>query len=470
MLQGNPLLATWATDGTLRIYEMSSDQFVPLGVVGGLTHDTTLAPAAAHLFWDEDVVSIMYKPTSVHTRAYDILGNLIADHDHGTPATRYLASAAREPAVFAPWADTSSNTGKFNHATSVFDVPGAGRALPGGRNGKTGYALSPDAQLATASYVSGGNNIIAVFPAFGPIPPTYTAGATKNVAAFAADTMRITRDNAHVLAGKVGETSVRVFAADTLTELPTIPLTKPLRAISVAPYGRLVAISTLDSGVYETLIYRKVGDLYQLLQTLPDMGAMLTFSGDGTMLFDAGRRKSFRWDPVDNEFDLIANSMNNVTVGSAAQAVSMHVPVVATTASFYQVGTVAIANQAIDTDALRFTLMTSAAPAFNPAAATATVAMGGGEVSDGFWPAGGYDLENFSGVASGVNMAKWLFTNIEHIVLMEPLVFRSALVYMDDGADGLPLFRIDFAQDITIAMDYRVEFDIDTDGLLIFTP
>lgn len=473
MIPGSPLLAAWHTDGTLRVYELAGNVFVPLGVAGGLTHDTGQSPPLPLLSWDRDVINTLRRvSTQGQIGGYDIMGNLVASNSPGTIGVNTRFAASRNEDFFAQWQNGIIAVRRLNHDTMNYGSPSQPQ-LSGTFSGKTAFAFSPSGRIAATIYNNVGSQYsLAVFeasPAQPTWPWTFLAPTTRLVTSGTGpDIIQVTNDDSNILVGLSGDTFVRVYQADA-TPLPNINLTKGLRAISVAPYGRNIAISTLDGGAYETNIYRKVGNFYQQIQTIAGLGSMLTFSADGSLLIDAARRLMYRWNPSTKQFDEVPGALANVTIGAVVQAVSDHVAAASTTAHWYAAGVQEIAAQAVSTDAIRFTLLTSAAPAFDPAQATKDAAVGGGEVTDGQWPLNGYLLENFDAAPTGVNMATWVFDNLSHLAMFSGITFVSILIYEDDGADGIPLLRIDFPQEVTIPIDNKVEFIL-TDGLVTFTP
>lgn len=475
MIPGSPLLSTWSADGSLRLYEFASNTFVPLGVAGGLTHDPTLAPPTANIGWRERIALIIRNSLDTGTvlaQGFDILGSGAGDLDLGTLG-QYRAAFAAETgqAVASP----NSAEGSIVYRDGDF-VQNPGRDFPGGRNDKVVLALSPDAMLAATVYLSGANYILNALPANQPDEPhSYGAGSTLNLGGYIPDIMRITADNTHILLAKAGEIAVRVFRVEanaaSMTELPEIPMSKPVRTVATAPFGRFVAISTLVGGVYETTIYRRVGDFYQQLQVIANLGNLLGFTADGEMLVDAARRLAYRWNATTRLFEVIANALNSVTIGAVTQSLSAHVPVVQTVARFYQIGMMRQANQEIQTSALKLTLMKSNAPVFDPSDVTFDDAVATSEVTDGAWPSGGVGLQNFSVAATGVSQASWEFDDIEHrVVGLDPIVFKYALVYEAEGSDQIPFMRIDFAEEITVAPDNRLTLILSDGKLLTFTP
>lgn len=473
MIPGSPLLATWHTDGTLRLYEMAGDVFVPLGVVGGLSHDTTIASPVPLLSWDLEIVNILRKASNAGQIAgYDSVGNLFASNAPGSLASQSRFAASRNEDFFAQWSDGIAQVRRLNHSLAnygSFPITNFGSGL----NGKTALTFSASGRVAAHVYNNVGSQYTlasyAADPGDSTWPWQFNTPVTRLVATGTGpDILHVTNDDMHILMGTTGDSRVRVFRASDTVPLPDIPLSKPLRTVATAPFGRLIAVSTLDSGTYETTIYRKVGDLYQALQTITGLGSMLTFSADGTMLFDAARRLTYRWNPTTRVMDAVAGSMTNVTVGAATQAVSDHVPALLTVPHWYQAGVVRLAEQALVPADVKFTLLNSTMPGFDPSAATMTAAAGASEVTGGSWPAGGYNLADFDVLPTGTNMATWIFTNLQHLAMLSGMTFRAILLYEDTGA-GIPLCRIDFQSDVTIPIDNRVEFVLEN-GLVTFTP
>lgn len=474
MIPGSPLLAAWHTDGTLRVYELSGNVFVPLGVAGGLTHDTGQSPPLPLLSWDRDIINTLRRvSTQGQIAAFDIMGNQVASNSPGTIGVSTRFAASRNEDFFAQWQNGIIAVRRLNHDTMNYGAPSQPQ-LSGTFSGKTAFAFSPSGRVAATIYNNIGSQYsLAVFgasPAQPTWPWTFLAPSTRLVTSGTGpDIIQVTNDDSNVLVGLSGDTFVRVYQAEDATALPNINLTKGLRAISVAPYGRNIAISTLEGGVYETNIYRKVGNFYQQIQTIPNFGSMLTFSADASLLIDAARRLMYRWNPSTKQFEEVPGALANVTIGAVVQAVSDHVAAVSSVARWYAAGVQRIAAQEVATNALRFTLLTDAAPAFDPTQATKSAATGVGEATGGNWPMNGYLLDGFDAVPTGVNMATWVFDNLSHLAMFSGVTFVSILIFEDDGADGVPILRIDFPQEVTIPIDNKVEFVL-TDGLVTFTP
>lgn len=477
MLIGSPLLATWMSDGTLRAYEFVSDEFVPLGVTGGLLHTTAQSPTP-NLWWMDDAINIMRtKPDNGNfaLSSFDLFGTQIAANEYGTPSGPYRSTRPRnQPKMSFSWDNVSPRVYILNRATGAYDT--FNPLLPNSLSGKIAADQAASGRTLGVIYNPGtGNMVLAIFNAAvgQPVAPwTYSTGPTRVVGAAADAILRITTDETHALVGVVGEQLVRVFgdAKNTLTPLPDIPLSAPLRTIAVAPFGRLLAISTLTGGTYTTQIYRKVGELYQHLQEIVGIGALLDFSADGTLLVDSQRRLVYRWNALTSKFVEVPGAGANITVGSSVQALSQHAAVVFPTNRMYAAGVREIAEQSIDPQSLKLTLLNSSAPAFDAQQATFAAAAGGAEITAGLWPAGGISLDAFFVIPVGSDSAGWSFSNPKYTAVGEPIVFRSCLVYQDDGAGGIPLMRLDFPADVGVPSDNIIEFIIPTRGLLTFAP
>ncbi len=219
-------------------------------------------------------------------------------------------------------------------------------------------------------------------------------------------------------------------------KLYATPFSNTPVTIRVRPDDKHVAISVINgSSQYITYIYKRVGYILTLQQTITDFGRQFDWSADGSMLVDATSKRLFIYDPVEETYeenftymtdvvaDLTVQCMNNFSMNEIPQAY------------VFNVGKSLLADRSgIDLANLKLMLLDADAT-FDATETTILDISAANEVSSSDWPVGGKTLANVS--YSTVNGKAALIADDLISEVINSLTFKSAVLY--DATSGNPL-------------------------------
>jgi hypothetical protein len=475
-MQGKPLLSTWYPDGTIRLYELQAGAFVQLANTGVFEHtpgdhpnDLEFLPGLDFIIDSSGLLLRYASATNVsHTRIFDrdlnIVGTL--DETFGTVGDANGPvewSEADTVSLLLPYTGTirqvfvnTSFTMQANTSTKAADDHNAGLWVsPNGRQILYGSDQATGVKGGYRSSYSAG------------IVPQYTTAAVAiDIDVLAAEWI----DDTFVVAG--GAAGVRVLQRTPTDETPFVVFRVPdedgtVQAIRVSPDRRYVAISYNDGGTITTVIYSRAGPFLKEHQRLASgFGALLGWIADGSVLADAQLKVAY--ENTAGVFTIASSGMmTNVVSGAVVQAISTHIEFPTGRSQLYDNRLADLQQNLIDYDDLYVTLMTSAAPGFDPTDDTTAEVLGGEELTTGGWPAGGLPMTGVIGEADGVRIWRVAAADVTRILITSGAAFRYALVY--EKTTDKPVLHIDFRQVYSVPQNTEITLKFDPAGMIVYT-
>lgn len=467
MLAGAPLLAIYDATGTFRTFELSAGVFTQIATQGGFDQNVQPGGDTYPFFaWAGDQIVVVKSNggTNRSITLLDILLSTVAStfQNAGASSATYRVGFAKDIMTLAIMAATGS-TGTI---PKVLVQPGALIAEAHANLAALGAmeSVAPSHDGAKWAQLRGAAIGNIRNPGFNQ---AFVNDGTKSPVRASRGAWDAT--GRFLIAGTPGDAYATVFRYDSEVAagyVETFQIENPAHAlvcIAASPYGKHLAIGWLAEGVYTTIIYVREGAYYRAIQTLTGYGRLLNFSGDGSILVDAGARKTAVLNTGTGLYADNTDMAANLPTGTVAQAVSDHAPVVLATANTYQKALDLVATGAFDPDSMKLTLATASAPAFDVAHATLADTLGAAEVVTGGWPVGGIAVVNPS-FTSGSGIATVTADPFERTVIISDMVYRYAVLHIA----GVPLVRYDFQTDVTVSKDSKAVFTVASDGILNF--
>ena len=292
-----------------------------------------------------------------------------------------------------------------------------------------------------------------------------------------------TADSRYFITANSGTTnSMRVYRQidNKFTEVSTITnIPRNVYALVASPDNRSLAVVVTGAKTsYDTLIYRRKGDEFSLVQTLDNFGVnvnystSLAFNGDGSLLIDVNSRRAFRMD-MTGTFNEDKKVMSRVVAGATVCKLSDHIlqpPV----SGFIYDNTVpyVVNNPNIDLN-LKFCLLSSSAEFHHEHKSIKDVTgenanQSTTEVSGFGWPVGGKKIENAAFTKVDNSSVILNGDNMSVDIAGGALKFSKAVIYNETTME--PWLWFDFGNEITIESNTTVNINFSNRGFLIFTP
>lgn len=469
MAIGNPLLATWDITGDLRIFEYVAGSFTLLGLRSGMDQspDATGIAAGASLIptlqWIGDDAAVL----SVRSES----GELI----HIDQTDRFGAAVGSTEVIDQ---GTIANSGNFISA-DFGDHSGhlVLRAVVGSGSLRGWYvtgnpAGSPDS--GGVSYIQDLANPIGIAaPADGSVMMVYNESTVRQYArsngttwpptwsssyqtiSFDIPASKIVFDKGVRAGGALGALvanidmqTVMSYSYDGAAWSPVhtlaLPAGDPVHIV-MSPDGRMVAVSVLNTGVYTTRIFRRLGGYYTKRgDDITGFGAALAFSEDGMLLVDIAARRLFLRN-VDETFTEAAGTpMSSVPTDQSYAVFSRGLTVETPVAVIFDAGLAAMAQGSVDFGNLKLTLLTDSA-VFDAAEADLGLLIDGLQDVGGMWPEGGIDMPDVVATDAGTHFV-YTHAPLSRVILGSTgLSARYGLIY--DATNETPLVWLDFITD-----------------------
>ena len=479
MLPGNPLLAAYDIDGTIRTYELVNGVFVQLAAAGGFTHGPNPPGGAVPLVeWaDQSVIISRNSGLAADSLSRYVQlrsGITLAEQDTDsipadTPERAWRGGFARGAKLFVGLSTAATGHIGKRFVDNGALVPDAG-GMAFGATGLVSVKPTRDGAIWAAGQAAG--ETVAFYYNGGPGSAMSAAlDATRTVPT---GVMAWDASGTFLLTGAPGGDKVSIIQYERSDHTAQVTFEQlgngaSLIAIETAPVGRNVAISWLVDGAPVTRLYRRLGGFLQFLEEFPGIGQSLAFTADGTMIVDAATRKALKYDLDLAAWTSADSAMTNVAFGNLFGVVSDHAPEIVADYDIYQNLPNLVAEQALgDYSGLRLALATNAAPAYNINHASITDAIGAAAVTTGEWPPEGVPLSNVAIVSSGGGMTRVTVDDPQHLVLSSDLVFRHAFIFNDDLPGKPVLLRYDFKENVVAVQNTRIVFDLPDLGLLVY--
>ena len=292
-----------------------------------------------------------------------------------------------------------------------------------------------------------------------------------------------TADSRYFITANSGTTnSMRVYRQidNKFTEVSTITnIPRNVYALVASPDNRSLAVVVTGAKTsYDTLIYRRKGDEFSLVQTLDNFGVnvnystSLAFNGDGSLLIDVNSRRAFRMD-MTGTFNEDKKVMSRVVAGATVCKLSDHIlqpPV----SGFIYDNTVpyVVNNPNIDLN-LKFCLLSSSAEFHHEHKSIKDVTgenanQSTTEVSGFGWPVGGKKIENAAFTKVDNSSVILNGDNMSVDIAGGALKFSKAVIYNETTME--PWLWFDFGNEITIESNTTMNINFSNRGFLIFTP
>ena len=461
MLVGNPLLATIDASGTVRTMELVAGAFSQITSQGGFA-TTTYGPPVCPMGWADDQLVIIHQSGSNrYYTLYDVLmtqlANLNQTANGSTQQWRAGYSKKAKLGLILDRTNSSITPRKVRVGTGTLTAET--HAIPAIVPNLENIAISPDGSKMTglssdkiANILNDGIDQDLRWP------NDFLLGASEGV---------WDKYNKYLVAGSSSDAIVEAFKFDEATEtlIKIMDITnggRSFEAVAMSDVGNLLAVGwTGDDGI-TTKIYRRLGDFYQEIQTLTQIGVSLDFTADGTILIDSVGQTAYRRNATTGLFEADFAMMANIAPGVVGQALSDHVPVIVSTVDYYQAGIDELTSAgSISVGDLKFTLATDAAPVYNSNHATLADVVGSAEVSTGGWPAGGVPLVNPL-KTSGDLSVKYGSDDIDKVIIGSAVTFRYVILHQN----GIPILRHDMNQNVSVAENDKMVIDVPLQGVL----
>ena len=297
------------------------------------------------------------------------------------------------------------------------------------------------------------------------------------------DLLEWTADSRYFITANSGTTnSMRVYRQidNKFTEVSTITnIPRNVYALVASPDNRSLAVVVTGAKTsYDTLIYRRKGDEFSLVQTLDNFGVnvnystSLAFNGDGSLLIDVNSRRAFRMD-MTGTFNEDKKVMSRVVAGASVCKLSDHILQPPTSGFIYD-NTVpyVVNNPNIDLN-LKFCLLSSSAEFHHEHKSIKDVTgesanLSTTEVSGFGWPVGGKKIENAAFTKVDNSSVILNGDNMSVDIAGGNLKFSKAVIYNETTME--PWLWFDFGNEITIESNTTVNINFSNRGFLIFTP
>lgn len=476
MATGNPILATLATDNTLRTYELGVSGFVQTGA-SALTWGTAYRPP--NLSWHQDgkflLTSVcvtsntanssrVWSPTLVAQAAATtyadqfvrdtIPENSVAIHNLASVATGFTSNYVAWWRIEAD--GTINNTGALTMPSGV-TTPAA--------TVNVSVSISPDGSILVFGRNSSNANVVVTSSGgmVGGSKPAYDAYYNLPLStSVVPNIMKWTRDSNLLF---VVDTADKIYVCRrsglTLSSIGTI-----VHATLGAPTGialsydtRWVAVSYATA----TCLYYRTGDTFSLMQTLTGtMGPVMDFTLDGKYLVDATHKTA--WQRSGMSWSNVNSIMTNIASNVAYQAMSPHVNNPVGNCKLYD-GALARVMTSIPTT---IKIMLLSASATFVTTATNITALSAFEVSGNGWPSGGSTLANAAFTATGSTGVIFDADDVKATIAGGSLTFQKAVVY--DTSDNKPLVYIDFNSSQLAEENASIVINFGSNGMILFTP
>lgn len=484
MALGNPFLATYAEDDLFRTYELVAGVFVPLGVSGAYPQDPptpaisvgNVDPAMAWVQNDSYLLVMQaFSTTQNKYRTFDPSANLISTLDAGSATEAsggYLAYVKDVDAVMQRY-NTNIHANSVMYKANAMGVVTAG-PLPTlvSYDTNTDLAVSPNGNFFSVCGKTGNARMVKRTSAQGVYPQSFTAPADI-ILQFAPEIIRWAGDNATVIAMSRNERIGQVYTFDgvsTFTKVHDLQLISDTLALihkaEMSPDGRILAVSFKNGTTYTTKIYNRASGFMLPVQEIAAFGKDLTFSADGKMLIDVTVKKA-RTLGTDGEFEDADAAMVNVATDLLVGKMSLAPTDKVANPLVYIAALEPFAENTIDWDNLKFTLLTSAGSYDQSDATISEVTNSGAfEVTDAMWPAGGLPIEN---VVSGMGTDTYNFEcdQLVWLTFGTSMTWRYGVIY--DATSGIPLICFDYYGERMVGSNREVHFDFSNDVFVRLT-
>lgn len=475
-----PLLATWDTAGTVRLYEFANGVFVQSGTAGGYVSsvdpvNTIGADPYPMLYWINDdtecLVAYSYAATITRVSGVNALGETRGFIDVNP------TGGTNGPFKVTPVQRKGFFLGKNNNNTSspyMVDRPGGPSGTLRQTRGVidtlnvTINEISPDLSKVLFRKTTGGLSLYNLSVVYPNVTATTQLASpvltiTPNIAKWATDgrTVVIADQTA-----KRAQSWVYDTASNTWEFFQEIPLPAGIpQKIAHSPDRRIVAISTLDGSILRTRIYRRIGSFFKTLHDFEGIGRLLDFSEDGILLVDTWQKQAYRMTSAGFVADHAM--LASLPTGIRSQNLSTGRTDPYGVPTLFNAAAAAFANKTVNLNALKLTLLTSDF-VFNAAAATLNAATNNGawEVKTGSWPAGGVPLENVAS-AQGIGYFSLKTDRVRRTIFNSAITFRHALIY--DASNNQPLIAVDLSQDRAFAQNREILLDFRDGEFLRFS-
>lgn len=479
MALGNPLLATWYADGTVRLYELIDGVFVQQASTGTYAHspsahpDGVSWPPGLDFVRDGEYLILRHAGTSAQSQLRSFDRDLILIDSE-------LASSGQPNSALGPTAiDLPTNTSMAFH---VYE-PGRDRHFIGVDGVFSGGGVDSWTGSVPSENVRGlwpdptGNFLIQGAASYANVIRRDSAGADGNGAVFAAPTFFDTEhgidiaawspNGVYLFAGTKAD-GLSSFQNDGTNFVKVYDIPKKagvIQAIACSRNGREVAISHNDGGTITTTIYRRSGPFLQEVQELASgFGAMIAFTADSLTMIDAQTKIGYT--KSGDTWTVASGMFANVVSGVAQQAVSPHVANPVGFTKIYDDRMGDFLEGLINIDDLKITLAGSTAPAYDPTHTTLAQTVGSAELATGNWPAGGLPLGNVVGTRLGPQRYGLVADDVERILVVTGATFRYGIIY--EVSTDKPLLHIDFEKVYSIPVGTKITIQFNPDGIITF--
>ncbi|MFC3724417.1 WD40 repeat domain-containing protein [Neoaquamicrobium sediminum] len=475
MAQGRTRLAAWSADDTLRFYELTETGFSQVGAVG-MAHDATAVsegrPPILGFIKDGRFLSALWQvaPTSsVRLSAFNMVPAEVSNSAYSLSGISFrVVSDWNEPFGYRPLLRGDNTSGYGFAIDDAAAVTNTGTESGFSVASRRSLAFSPDGQLAVLGADSGQSSIhIVDSPTIGN--PAFVPLTTLSEHLAPVDAVYWSDDgNFFFAVDRSAGGKVTVFRRGTANAFDAVWEISSAHgdphAVAVSRDRRHVAVSFVGSGVYTTVVYRRLANVFQPIQTLAQpMGRLLGFSGDGALLIDANAKVAYR--NVEGVFEEQVGLFTNVAGTVMAQAVSPHMDQIVSTSSFYDGALAALVTDTVDLQALKVVLLSDAAE-FDPNASTLAEVTNGGayEVHGNGWTEGGEPLTSVANSEVNGNLVALVADDISRIIFGGGIEFRYAVIV--EGST--PRIFTDFSQPVIVGADKELGFDF-SNGLVVYS-
>lgn len=485
MAAGNPLLAVYYLDGSIRLFEYASDEFVQIASTGFYPHQPGYNPAGvdfpALLAWARDsaflVLGYNYDQDYGRTVSFtpglaEIAHSDISSGFGGVPLNR-LVEWSEDTFSFV----TANVTAQYNNVTflnaagnlavtgttplgAVFgddlrsiDVSPDGGWLAIGRNlPSTSLVYERDGTLP------GGG------PSFDPVPQTIPTTRSVSI-------LQWSRDSQFLACADNAGSGIEMFQlnAGVLEKIQDIAWEPgSIQWIKFSPDLRTMAVAYNDAGTFSVVTYYRSGPFFYKKQTIASFGALLDFDVDGGLMVDAKSKRVFALG-TDGTWTEVAGAGTAIFSNAVAQAVSTHRPIPVSRSQLYDGALADILDGTADLNNLRIVLLTDAASFVATDTTVSQVTNGGAYlVASGGFPGAGLLLTGVAGVAIGNQAYGFSVDPAARTIVNEPLIAHNAMVY--DATSGRPLLFTDLGGELGVPRETVLTLTFKDGKLLVIAP
>lgn len=488
MALGNPLLAVFYLDGTIRLFEYAADEFQQIASTGFYPHQPGYNPAGvdfpATLSWirDSDFLALSFNRNDDYGRTVTFTPGL-AEVDYvdtasgfgGVELNRLVDWDEVSAAMVAVNVSTQFNNIDFVDATG--QVSTTGLTPLGYTSGNTlrSVDVSPDGNWLAIGRVLPGNSVIfekdGTFPVGGP---SFGAAADAKVipTTRSVNVLKWSADSQFLACADTGSSGVEIFQFNGTGDLEKIQdlAWKPgvVTQIRFSPDLRTLAISSVDAGTPATVIYYRSGPFFYEKQTIAGFGNLLDFTKDGKLLIDANTKRVFTTD-VSGVWTEVAGAGTAIFSNAKLQAVSTHTPLPVGRTYLYDNALARFLDGSVDLNNLRLVLLTADASFTATDTTVAQVTNSGAYlVASGGFPGAGILLTGVSGVAIGTQAYGFSADPAVRTIVNEPLIARNAMVY--DATSGLPVLFTDLGGELGVPRETVLTLTFKDGKLLVIAP